>query len=143
MVRQSAILCVDDEPLVLSALERTLGREPYRVLRAGEAGEALELLERPTVKVVVADERMPGMTGSELLIEIRRRRPEIGTIILTGHHGQEVMVRSLEARVDFLIYKPWNEDALRRAIRRLVGEVDRSCFQDSPEAWRDLGGEGG
>jgi DNA-binding response OmpR family regulator len=142
----SAILCVDDEPRVLSALERTFGREGYQVLRAADGGAALELIESAPIKVVVADQRMPGMTGSELLEEIRRRRPTVGRIILTGFPGREVMVRSLEAEVDFLLYKPWDDDKLRLAVRRLIREVDRARVND-PEVsggsgW-DLGGEGG
>lgn len=130
----SAILCVDDEPRILAALGRTLDREPYAVLRAGDGDTALKLLEVSAIKVVVADQRMPGMSGSELLTEIRRKWPQVGRIILTAHPGKEIMVRSLEAEVDFLMTKPWDDEKLRRAIRSLVREVDR---------WRDRGGEGG
>ena len=122
----SAILCVDDEPRVLAALGRTLGREPYAILRAGDGDTALRLLEESPIKVVVADQRMPGMSGSELLTEIRLRWPRIGRIILTAYPGREIMVRSLEAEVDFLMTKPWDDRKLRRAIRSLVREVDRS-----------------
>src|SRR5215831_12509834 len=89
---ESAVLCVDDEPQVLSALQRTLRREPYEVLRAGGGLEALDLLERFPIKVVVTDERMPTMTGSELLSKVRSLRPEVGRIILTGYPGPAVMI---------------------------------------------------
>jgi len=141
-----AILCVDDEPRVLSALERTLRREPYEVLRAAGGDEALELLERHPIKVVVTDERMPGMSGSELLSRVGQIRPSVGRIILTGHPGTAVLIRSLEVGSDFLMTKPWDEERLRRAIRRLIYEVDRSRSSTSPaspEPWLDLGGEGG
>jgi len=130
-MNRPAVICVDDEPLVLSALERTLGRESYRVLLALDGQEALELLERPAIKVVIADQRMPGMAGSELLSEIRKRRPEVGRIILTGYPGPEVMVRSLEAQVDFLMRKPWNGDELRRVIRVLIGGAERDLAAES------------
>jgi CheY-like chemotaxis protein len=141
-----AILLVDDEPRVLRALGRTLGREPYAVLRAAGGLEALDLLEVSPVKVVVADQRMPGMSGSELLGEIRRRWPLVGRVILTGYPGQDIMVRSLEAEVDVLMTKPWNDEKLRRAIRRLIDAVDKgraSSWDGSPEPWSDWGGEGG
>jgi DNA-binding NtrC family response regulator len=140
-----AVLCVDDEPRVLSALERTLRREPYELLRAGGGAEALELLGRHPIKVVVTDERMPGMSGSELLTRVGQIRPSIGRIILTGHPGPAVLIRSLEVGSDFLMTKPWDENRLRQAIRRLIYEVDRSRASDSappPEPWLDLGGEG-
>jgi DNA-binding response OmpR family regulator len=141
----TAVLCVDDEPQVLSALGRTLRREPYAVLRARGGGEALDLLERYPVKVVLTDERMPKMTGSELLLEVRKRYPLVGRIILTGHPGPTVMIRSLEAGTDFLLTKPWDEEALRRAIRALISEVNRSLEigrNGDPGSCWDLGGEG-
>ena len=142
----STVLFVDDDPQVLVALERTLGREPYNRLRASGGDEALELLGATPVKVVVVDQRMPGMSGSDLLVEIGRRWPSIGKIILTGHPGREVMVRGLEAEVDFLLYKPWNDETLRRAIRCLLAEVTRSRDKGADpagEEWQDVGGEAG
>lgn len=141
----SAVLCVDDEPRVLSALGRTLAREPYELFRAGSGGEALDLLEHLPVKVVVADERMPGMSGSRLLAEVGRRWPLVGRIILTGYPGRDAVLRGLEAQVDFLIYKPWDDEMLRRAVRRLLIEVNRAKERDSGEEadpWLDLGAPG-
>jgi response regulator RpfG family c-di-GMP phosphodiesterase len=140
--RDSAVLCVDDEPLVLAALTRTLGREPYEILRAADAVQALEMLDVSPVKVVIADERMPGMSGSALLSEVRRRWPLVGRIILTGYPGQGILIRSLEAEVDFLLYKPWDEAMLRKTIRRLIDEVDRAIGPEGLEGSWDLGGEG-
>lgn len=122
---ETAVLCVDDEPHVLSALQRTLGREPYEVMRAAAGGEALKILERFPVKVVISDQRMSGMSGTELLAEIRRRKPGVGLIILTAYGGAGAMVRGLEAGIDFLMTKPWDDHRLRLAIRRLLQEVDR------------------
>lgn len=142
--RDSAVLCVDDEPLVLSALERILGQEPYEILRAEDGETALNLLDSFPVKVVVADQRMPGMSGSELLSKVRERWPGIGRIILTGHPGRAVLLESLEMQVDFLMYKPWDDAVLKRAIRSLIEAVDRSMGEENAESEdRDLGGEGG
>ena len=142
----SAILFVDDEPAILTALVRTFGRERYLLLRAQGGEEALALLAASPVKVVVADQRMPGMSGSELLREIGRRWPLTGRVILTGYPGRDVMIRGLEAEIDFLIHKPWDDEALRRAIRRLIVEVDRTSAgrrHPGSDPWRDMGGEGG
>lgn len=138
----TAVLCVDDEPRVLSALGRTLGREPYELFRASGGEEALNLLDRLPVQVVVADERMPEMSGSRLLSEIGRRRPDVGRIILTGYPGPQAMLKGLEAQVDFLIYKPWDGEMLRRAVRRLLIEVKRARERNKAEGadpWLDLG----
>jgi DNA-binding NtrC family response regulator len=142
----SAILFVDDEPVILTALARTFGRERYPIFLAQGGEEALALLAASPVKVVVADQRMPGMSGSELLQEIGRRWPLIGRVILTGHPGRDVMIRGLEAEIDFLIYKPWDDESLRRAVRRLITEVDRSSASRrdlGSDPWQDVGGEGG
>lgn len=117
-----AILCVDDEPRVLDALRRALRFEPYEILSAQNAEEALKVLERHPVRVVLSDERMAGMSGSEFLYQVREIRPGIGRILLTGHPGPEVMVRSLVAGADVLMSKPWDEGALKRLIRSLLVE---------------------
>lgn len=144
--RRGAVLCVDDEPQVLSALQRTLRHEPYEVVTAAEPDLAMDCLDRLPVDVVIADERMPGIAGSELLAEVQRRWPWMGRVILTGYPGPSILLRSLESRVDFLLYKPWDDESLRKAIRRLVREVDRSRGGNrraaAAEPEFDLGGEG-
>lgn len=142
----AAILCVDDEPGVLAALGRALGREPYGLVCAPGGLEALDLLECFPVKVVVADQRMPGMTGTTLLAEVRRRRPEVHRIILTAFPVHAVRAEGFEAGADYLLTKPWDDEELRRTIRRLLRvEVRPRRFarEIAWDTWRDLGGEGG
>lgn len=145
--KHGAVLCVDDEPQVLSALQRTLRHEPYEVVTAADPELALDCIDRLPVEVVVADERMPRMNGSELLAEVGRRWPWIGRILLTGYPGRNVMIRGLESRVDFLLHKPWDDDRLRKTIGRLVREVERVRGRRGKpgpaEAEFDVGGEGG
>ena len=141
--RDSAILCVDDEPEVLSALGRMLRSEPYEVLRARSGSEAIDLLGRVPVKVIVTDERMPEMSGSELLAEVRAKWPLVGRIILTGYPGPTLMIRSLQAGGDILMSKPWNAERLKLMIRQLIDGVDRSRPEGMEEPWYDMGGEGG
>ena len=145
--RGSSVLCVDDEPEVLSALRRTFHREPFQVVTASDAASALASLNRDRFDVVIADERMPVVSGTELLAEARRRWPWIGSVILTGYPGHEVMRRGLEARVDFLLSKPWDDEALRRTISRLIREVERTRSESVDGAGAkpefDLGGGGG
>ena len=143
MTEEASILCVDDDPSVLSALRRTLRHEPYGVVTVSDATAVLERLDRHPVNVVVADERMPRMNGSELLAEVHRRWPWMGLIILTGYPGQSVSIRSMEANVDFLLTKPWDDESLRKAIRRLVREVDRTRPGNGDGLEFDIGGEGG
>jgi len=143
MTEEASILCVDDDPAVLSALRRTLRHEPYGVVTVSDATAVLECLDRHPVNVVIADERMPRMTGSELLAEVHRRWPWMGLVILTGFPGRNVVIRGLEASVDFLLTKPWDDESLRKTIRRLVLEVDRSRPGSEESLEFDIGGEGG
>jgi len=144
IVEEASVLCVDDDPAVLSALRRTLRHEPYGIVTVSDATAVLDRLDRHPVNVVIADERMPRMSGSELLAEVRRRWPWMGLVILTGFPGRNVVIRGLEASVDFLLYKPWDDEALRRTIRRLVFEVERarSGTEELPKPEFDIGGSG-
>lgn len=142
--REPSVMCVDDEPGVLSALRRTLRHEPFDVVTVSDASVALSCLDRHPVDVVIADERMPRMSGSELLVEVHRRWPWTGLVILTGYPGHKVMIRGLEAKIDFLFTKPWDDESLRRSIRRLVREVERarSPRERPEEPPFDVGGSG-
>ncbi|HYY93029.1 MAG TPA: response regulator, partial [Pyrinomonadaceae bacterium] len=78
------IMIVDDEPANLRLLER-LFRRGYQVISAGSGEEALRLLEQHDVALLITDQRMPGMTGTELLKRVAPLRPQMARIILTGY----------------------------------------------------------
>jgi len=141
------VLCVDDDGAVLSSLRRTLRGEPYEVVTASSAAQALASLRKRPVDVVVSDEFMPGVPGCELLAEVRERWPDTGRVILTGHLEHAVMIRGYRAGADFLIHKPWDDESLRRAIRNLIGKTEHPRPDvpppELPDPEFDLGGEGG
>ena len=145
--RAPVVLCVDDEVAVLSSLRRSLRGEPYEVVTATSAAQALASLRTRPVHVVIADERMPDMLGSELLAEVRGRWPSIGCVILTGYPGHPVMSRGFRAGVDFLLHKPWDDRDLRKTVRKLLSDSERSRPErgggDAADPDVDLGGEGG
>jgi two-component system response regulator HupR/HoxA len=140
------VLLVDDDLEVLAALRRELRDEPYDLATAGSAAQALACLRGRPAHVVVADERMPGANGSELLAELRDRWPWIGRVILTGYPGADVTIRGLEVGVDFVLQKPWEPETLKRTLRRLLLEVERSrartAEETSGEPGLGVGGEG-
>lgn len=141
------VLCVDDDPAVLSSLRRLFRAEPYDVLTTACPSQALASLRRQPVSVVISDERMPEKSGTELLAELRERWPGIGLVILTAYPDHELTVRGLEAGIDLLLTKPWEGETLRSAVRRLVDRGNRPGSWSDPGAeegnqW-DLGGEGG
>jgi DNA-binding NtrC family response regulator len=122
---QHKVLFVDDEPSVIKALKRAFHKESYEILTADSAEEALEILERESVDVVVSDEQMPGMTGCELLAIVCKRFPDTIRIILTGHASLEVVIRAInEGQIYRFFTKPWNDVDLAITIRQALQQKD-------------------
>jgi EAL domain-containing protein (putative c-di-GMP-specific phosphodiesterase class I)/CheY-like chemotaxis protein len=111
------ILFVDDEPHVVDGLRRTLSEYPYHVQTATSPEGALQKLCEGRIDVVVADEQMPGMCGSELLTIIAHEFPTTGRILLTGHGTVNTAARAInEAGVVRFLLKPCPPKDLREAI---------------------------
>ena len=132
MQQEQTILFVDDELNILKALQRLMRSEPCKVLVASRGPEALALLEANPAQVVVTDQRMPEMSGVELLAAIRERHPDIIRMMLTGYTEINVAVEAINrGEIYRLITKPWNDDELKTTIRQafdhagLKGEIKR------------------
>lgn len=111
------ILLVDDEPHVLEGLKDTLHSSSHRVLTAATGTEALTILSEEPVEVVVSDEMMPHMRGSELLAIVSHRHPDTVRIILTGQATLEVAVRSInEGRISHFLQKPCRPESFRSVV---------------------------
>lgn len=112
------LLLVDDEPNMLAALRRSLRREGYRVLTAGSGDEALQMLAQHAVQVIVSDQRMPRMSGLELLGRVQLGYPETVRIILSGQSDPDSILQALNAGTIFhFLTKPWEDEKLRATIR--------------------------
>ena len=118
------VLCVDDEPAVLEALRRSLRSEPYQIVTTEDPEEALDWLGKREVSLVIADQRMPGMQGTDLLNEVERRSPTTGRVLLTAYGGPTAATPGIGRRVDYMISKPWDGPMLRKAIRTMLLERD-------------------
>lgn len=119
------ILFVDDEPKVLQGLQRMMRsmRGKWDIVTAGSGPEALELLRREPMDVVVTDMRMPGMDGNQLLQEIKNRYPEIVRIILSGQSDREMILMSVRPAHQYLS-KPCGDEILKSTIERSCGLRD-------------------
>lgn len=117
------LLLVDDEPRILSALRRTLRREPFEVLTAEGPVEALRAIESQPIDLVLTDLKMPGMTGLQLLERVAARHPHSARMLITG--GTEVIPEaSLRAVGVFaVISKPWVDAELKETLRRASKEL--------------------
>ncbi len=115
------VLFVDDEPNFTSAVKRALHHEPYKILTANSAAEALRLLSEVPVDVVVSDERMPGMSGSEFLALVRERHPHTTRIMLTGYATVEAAIRAInEGEIYRFLTKPCQTQDLSQIIRQAL-----------------------
>jgi len=111
------LLFVDDEENVLNSLKRIFLEENYEILTALSGAEALEILEGKKVHLIITDHRMPQMTGSELLREVKNRWPDTIRIMLTGYADvQSIMGAVNEGAVYKFITKPWNDEDLRLTV---------------------------
>jgi response regulator RpfG family c-di-GMP phosphodiesterase len=130
------VLVVDDDPQALSALQRTFRTEPYELLTTDDPFTALEWIKGRDIDLVISDEFMPAMLGTELMEAARIHSPETAMVLLTGYPNLAVSYRSFQQRVDLLIVKPWNDQELRNQARRLL--EDRGWRQ--AEGDPDFGG---
>src|SRR4051794_6801097 len=120
MSQAPCILVVDDDPHVARLLVEQL-RVEFPVHAVTSPARALAALEDLRIAVVLADQRMPGMGGVELLTEARRVRPTVVGILITGHAEIASAVRAInEARVLGFLTKPWDEAELFAVVRRAL-----------------------
>ncbi|RJS17997.1 response regulator [Corallococcus sp. H22C18031201] len=112
-MEESKVLVVDDEPQVAHALRRLLRREGFTVEVAYNGEEALERLQQFTPDIVLSDFRMPGMTGSELLQQVKRSHPLALRLIISGYADFKSVVASVnDGEICRFISKPWDDAEL-------------------------------
>ncbi|MGO4479052.1 response regulator [Massilia sp. 2TAF26] len=117
------LLVVDDDSFMREVLVDSLEGEPWRILSAGSAEEALDLLARHPVDVILSDQCMPGMQGTELMAHVGRLYPHTVRLILSGLSEREPIERACAAGlVDRHLAKPWAAGALREDLRAAFRE---------------------
>jgi DNA-binding NtrC family response regulator len=114
------IMIVDDEPANLRLLER-LFRQDYTVITAGSGEEALGLLEQHDTALLITDQRMPNMSGLELLEQTAELRPHMVRMILTGYMDVGTLVEALNSGLVYrYLTKPWSNEDLRLTVARAL-----------------------
>lgn len=120
------VLLVDDDDRVLNGLARTLRGQPYQIYTAKSGEEAKWVLKSQMVDVVVTDERMPGLSGTDLLAWVAGHRPEVVRIVLTGYATVDTVIRAInEGGVYHYFTKPCNEFELSVVIHKAIEQKDR------------------
>lgn len=126
LTKKNAILCVDDEPIILLSLVKELKREigsrfAYETaLNPQDAMETIEGLIEAEVEVILilSDWLMPGMKGDEFLVQVHKKYPNIKSILISGHADKKAVERvKTEANTYAIFSKPWNSSELMQAVR--------------------------
>lgn len=112
------LLCVDDEANILSSLKRLFRPAGYKILTATGGEEALALMEREAVDLIVSDMRMPGMNGAQVLAAARARWPETVRILLTGYADITSTIEAINSgQLHRYISKPWDDNEVLLVVR--------------------------
>jgi len=118
---RATVMVVDDEKAIRRYLEETLRDDGYRVLCAADGFEALQLADSVVPDVVILDLLMPGMTGAEVLGEIRKRFGWVPVIVLTGHPHGNLMEQVLAHSPVTVLAKPVTAERVSLTVRQALG----------------------
>ena len=130
------VLCVDDEPNILSALRRLFRSSGYRIVLAGDGPQALDVLAREHVDLIISDMRMPGMDGSQLLEQVRQRWPAITRVLLTGYADVKSTIAAINrGEIYRYVNKPWNDDEMLLMVQQVF---ERHALQDEKRRLEEL-----
>jgi DNA-binding NtrC family response regulator len=124
-MNQPVALFVDDEANVLNALRRSLRKEPYERLFAQCPEEALDILKKKNVDLIVTDHLMPSMDGLSLLKLVKERYPKVVRILLTGHADIQMTIAAInEGEVFRFLTKPWNDVELKVTLKNIFEFIE-------------------
>lgn len=128
------VLCVDDEPNILSSLRRLFRQLDCEVLTATSGEEGLRLLEEREAELVISDMRMPGMDGSQFVERVRERWPHTMRMVLTGFADISMILDAINrGEIHRYITKPWDDNemllAVRHALERVALERDKARLE--------------
>jgi EAL domain-containing protein (putative c-di-GMP-specific phosphodiesterase class I)/ActR/RegA family two-component response regulator len=114
---QQTLLLLDDEENILRALTRVLRRDGYKVLMATRAQDAFELLAKHDVQVIISDQRMPEMNGTEFFRRVKAMYPKTIRIVLSGYTDLNSVTEAInEGAIYKFLTKPWDDEQLRRVV---------------------------
>lgn len=136
--KRGQVLCVDDEPSILRSLQWLLKKE-FDVTVAASGHEALQMVQQNDFDVIISDQRMPGMMGSEFLREARKISPRSMRVLLTGYSDLQAILRSVnDGEVFRFVNKPWNIKELPKIIAD-AASIARSHPAGLPSSLPDAG----
>jgi response regulator RpfG family c-di-GMP phosphodiesterase len=123
-ISRHCVLIVDDEPDVCDSVHDLLRRE-FRVLKAHSAEEGYRIMQEEEVHIVMSDQRMPQITGIELLTKLKARHPHAIRMLFTGFADLESIIAAInQGHIFQFLKKPWQPEELLAAVRQAALEYD-------------------
>jgi len=135
-VEQRTILFVDDEDKVLNSLKRGLIDEPYKTIFTNSGKEALDILEKNEVHIIITDMRMPEMSGLELLRIVKEKYPHIVRLVLSGYTQITTLLTAInQGEIYKFITKPWKlEEEFKSVLKEAVDHYNLHSERDKLQA---------
>jgi response regulator RpfG family c-di-GMP phosphodiesterase len=119
------LLIIDDEPNVCDSVHDLLRRE-FRVLKANSAQDGYRLMQEEEVHIIMSDQRMPQVTGVELLARVKSKYPQAVRMLFTGFADLESIIAAInQGHIYGFLKKPWQPEELEAAVRQAAAEYDR------------------
>lgn len=118
-MQRDKLLIVDDEVPILDICGKIFAKSPYDVITASSGEEALELLKKNPVDILLTDIKMPGMGGEKLLEEGKKIHPDMSTAVITGHGDMKLAIETMGLGAQSFIVKPFTPSEIRTAVSRL------------------------
>lgn len=123
---ERTLLLLDDEENVLRSLVRLFRRDGYQILTASSTREAFDMLASNTAQVIVSDQRMPDMSGTEFLTRVRDLYPDTVRMVLSGYTDLATITDAINKGAIYrFLTKPWNDDELRANVRQGFRAAER------------------
>lgn len=124
-MKQISVLFLDDEANILNSIKRMFMDEPYGIAVASNTQEAMKILEKEKIKVVLSDQRMPDTTGIEFLHRVKLQYPDVVRIIFTAYADLHVAEQAINLSGVFrFINKPWNPNELKSSVVNAMYHYD-------------------
>jgi len=125
--RNHTILLVDDEKSIINALKRLFRKEGYQILTALNGLQGVKVLENclEPVSLIISDQRMPEMTGSEFLEKAKELFPNAIRFLLTGYSNMDEVIDAVnKGKIHRYITKPWNDDDMRLQVEQGLKQLE-------------------
>jgi signal transduction histidine kinase len=125
VTKEKSVLFIDDEEHILTALQRAFGGESYGIATTTSVDEAMDAIRQGNIKVVVCDQRMPGVSGVEFLRTVKEQYPDIVRILFTGYTDFSTVEEAINLSEAYrFITKPWNTQELKSIMHQAMERYD-------------------